>query len=119
MCPLSLSLSESFEQSTVDQMQSVLTTLQTDTDRDVAYFAGGDISSYVRPHPGGGRVSEVRYRSQSQASEEQYHDAVDTLEGGNAVNEHEAWLQSWEEGTHGVCVCVCSGTCPGLSFHVL
>ena len=87
-------------------MDSVLATLQTDSDRDVVYCSGGEMSSFARPHPGVvmAVVGEGRNRTQSQASEDQYHDAVDTLEGGRSVSEHEAWLRSWEEG---VCVCVC------------
>ena len=91
---------------TVQQLESVLHTLQSDTDRDVVYFSGGDMTSFVRPHP----LGELRGRTESQASEDQYHDAVESLECGGGggrrqlpQNDHEAWLRSWEEG---LCVCV-------------
>ena len=81
---------------TVEQLKSALTTLQSDTDRDVVYFSGGDVASFVRPHP----LGELWHRTESQASEDQYHDAVDTLDGGGErfQSEHEAWLRTWEEG---------------------
>jgi serine/threonine-protein phosphatase 4 regulatory subunit 1 len=86
------------KEQTVEQLESILHTLRSDTDRDVIYFAGGDVSSFVRPHPLGG---DLRYRSLSQASEDLYHDAVETLDGGRPREEHEAWLRSWEEALSG------------------
>jgi hypothetical protein len=81
----------------LDQLDSVLTTLQSDRDRDVIYFAGGDVSSFERHHLYG----DSRYRTYSQASEDQFHDALETQEGGRPLSDREAWLRSWEEALSG------------------
>ena len=51
------------------------------------------MTSFHRPHP----FNEVRGRSYSQVSEDQYHDAVESMEGWRFLNEA-SLLQTWEEG---------------------
>ena len=64
------------------------------------------MSSFERHHLYG----DSRYRTYSQASEDQFHDALETQEGGRPLSDREAWLRSWEEGVC-VCVCVCAHMC--------
>lgn len=62
------------------ELQNTLECLQNDLDRDVKYFAGGDLMEVVAPRHLNRQLWYTRRRTDSRDSEDQYQDAAEYLE---------------------------------------
>lgn len=62
------------------ELQNTLECLQNDLDRDVKYFAGGDLMELVAPRHLNRQLWYTRRRTDSRDSEDQYQDAAEYLE---------------------------------------